>query len=88
MYTNGGQTFLVLNNGQEIRTNWSKGISIISYSVDGISVSFDVTFRKYKFQFSAHQIGKKVYPKFTNYRIKRLITKTRLNHPRLKRKEN
>lgn len=82
---------LLLNNGKEvgatIYSNRFRELGMITYSIDGISISFDIKFGKYKFIYSADEINKKTYPKFTDYRIKKLIRKIRIKQPHLKRKE-
>lgn len=83
--------YLVLTNGKKIATtiynNRLKNLGMITYSIDGISISFDIKFGKYKFKYSTQEIKKKVYPKFTDYRIKKMIRKKILHQPQLKRKE-
>lgn len=82
---------LILANGKKVVTNIYcdrlRNLGMITYSMDGISICFDRLSGKYKFTYSAHEIKKKVYPKFKDYRIKQMIRKIRLHQPQLKRKE-
>lgn len=88
------ETFIILKNGMKIAKTFGfgypdiKSSGFITYTANGISVSYDVKFKKYKFTYSAHEIQKNVYPKFSEYRIDKIVYRLKLKTPRLKRKEN
>lgn len=81
-------TFLILNNGTEVKinNNYFKS-SILTYTVKNVSITYDKIYKKYKFVANQFQ-PKLITEDFKNLRIKKIIYKKLLKQFILKRKEN